>query len=88
MISRSSNRKRKLKLKRKLKNQKILTKNWKCTKLIYFRVIFSLTVDKEQTVPFRYIQESLLKNHNIYSPYVRFNKTEGNFTIDIKVWTP
>lgn len=53
-----------------------------------FRVLFSLGVDKEQTVPFRYIQESLLKNFNIYSPYVRFNKTEGNFTIDKKVWTP
>jgi hypothetical protein len=41
-------------------------------------------VDKEQTVPFRYIQEALLKNHNIHSPYVRFNKTEGNFAVNKK----
>lgn len=45
-------------------------------------MIFSLSVEKEQTVPFRYIQEALLKNHNIHSPYVRFNKTEGNFAIN------
>lgn len=47
-------------------------------------VIFTLSVDKEQTVPFRYIQEALLKNHNIHSPYVRFNKTEGNFAVNKK----
>jgi hypothetical protein len=47
-------------------------------------VIFSLSVDKEQTVPFRYIQEALLKNFNIHSPYVRFNKTEGNFAVNKK----
>ncbi len=41
-------------------------------------------MDKEQTVPFRYIQEALLKNHNIHSPYVRFNKTEGNFAVNVK----
>ena len=47
-------------------------------------MIYSLSVDKEQTVPFRYIQEGLLKNHNIHSPYVRFNKTEGNFAVNKK----
>lgn len=40
-----------------------------------------MAIEKEQTVPFRYIQEALLKNYNIHSPYVRFNKTEGNFAL-------
>lgn len=35
-------------------------------------------------MPFRYIQEALLKNHSIHSPYVRFNKTEGNFAVNKK----
>jgi DNA gyrase/topoisomerase IV subunit B len=35
-------------------------------------------------VPFRYIQEALLKNHSVHSPYVRFNKTEGNFAVNKK----
>ena len=47
-------------------------------------VIYNLSVEKEQTVPFRYIQEALLKNFNIHSPYVRFNKTEGNFAVNKK----
>lgn len=47
-------------------------------------MIYSLGVEKEQVVPFRYVQEALLKNHNIFSPYVRFNKTEGNFAINKK----
>lgn len=47
----------------------------------YFREIYSLSIEKEQTVPFRYIQEALLKSYNIHSPYVRFNKTEGNFAL-------
>ena len=47
-------------------------------------MIFNLSVDKEQSVPFRYIQEALLKNFNIHSPYVRFNKTEGNFAVNKK----
>lgn len=59
-------------------------KNLKCKTASYFRVIYSLGVEKEQIVPFRYVQEALLKNHNIYSPYVRFNKTEGNFAINKK----
>lgn len=41
-----------------------------------------LSVEKEQAVPFRYIQEALLKSHNVHSPYVRFNKTEGNFAVN------
>lgn len=57
---------------------------FKCTYILLFRVIYALTVDKEQTVPFRYIQEALLKNYNIHSPYVRFNKTEGNFAVNKK----
>lgn len=51
-------------------------------------VIFSLSLDKEQTVPFRYIQESLLKNHNVFTPYTRFNKNEGNFAVEKKNCTP
>jgi hypothetical protein len=47
-------------------------------------LIYSLSTEKEQTVPFRYIQEALLKNHNIHSPYVRFNKIEGNFAVNKK----
>jgi hypothetical protein len=35
-------------------------------------------------VPFRYIQEALLKNFGVHSPYVRFNKTEGNFAVNKK----
>lgn len=50
-------------------------------------VIFALSLDKDQKVPFRYIQESLLKNHNIYTPYTRFNKNEGNFAIEKKICT-
>lgn len=41
-------------------------------------------MEEEKAVPFRYIQEALLKNYNIHSPYVRFNKTEGNFVINKK----
>ena len=47
-------------------------------------MIYTLSIAKEQTVPFRYIQEALLKNHNIHSPYVRYNKTEGNFAVNKK----
>lgn len=47
-------------------------------------MIYVLSVDKESVVPFRYIQEALLKNFNIHSPYVRFNKTEGNFAVNKK----
>lgn len=35
-------------------------------------------------VPFKYIQEGLLKNANVHSPYVRFHKTEGHFAVDKK----
>ena len=47
-------------------------------------MIYNLSVDKEQAVPFRYIQEALLKTFNVHSPYVRFNKTEGNFVVNKK----
>lgn len=49
-------------------------------------MIYTLSVEKEQAVPFRYIQEALLKNHSIHSPYVRFNKTEGNFAVNKKTF--
>lgn len=28
----------------------------------------------------------MLKSHNIHSPYVRFNKTEGNFVVNKKTY--
>jgi hypothetical protein len=35
-------------------------------------------------VPFKYIQEALLKTHDVFSPYVRFHKSEGHFALDKK----
>lgn len=29
-----------------------------------------------------------MKNHNVFSPYTRFNKNEGNFAIENKLVTP
>jgi hypothetical protein len=54
--------------------------------MVSFRIVYNVSVDKEQTVPFRYIQEALLKNHGVHSPYVRFNKTEGNFVVNKKTF--
>ena len=50
-------------------------------------MIYNLSVEKEQPVPFRYIQEALLKTYNVHSPYVRYNKTEGNFVVNKKTYT-
>ena len=50
-------------------------------------MIYNISVEKEQPVPFRYIQEALLKTYNVHSPYVRYNKAEGNFVVNKKMYT-
>lgn len=70
------------------KNKSIHMTKLKRICLFKFRVIFSLGLEKEEKVPFRYIQETLLKIYNVFSPYTRFNKSEGNFALEKKLVTP
>ena len=51
-------------------------------------MIFSMSIEKEEKVSFKFIKEGLLKNHGVFAPYVRFNKDEGNFAVEKKLCTP
>ena len=44
--------------------------------------MFSVTTDKEGILNWRIIEEALKKQFDVYTPYARFSKVEGNFILN------